>query len=116
MVSVRTIFEEFQTYLSNAVQTCNLFLITGDFNVHMDIDTDTDRIRMCEVLTVYDLTQHVCVPTHQFGNSLDLIISRCNNELLLSNPVADYMVSDHMFACYQVNMPRRPLKACTISY
>ena len=55
MVSVRTIFEEFQTYLSNAVQTCNSFLITGDFNVHMDIDTD--RIRMCEVLTVYDLTQ-----------------------------------------------------------
>ena len=84
--------------------------------MYTDIDADTDRIRMCDVLIVYDLTQHVCVSTHQSGYSLDLIISRCNNEVLLSNPVADYMVSDHMFVHYQVNIPRRPLKACTISY
>ena len=30
--------------------------------------------------------------------------------------MADYMVSDHMFVCYRVNMPRPPLETPTISY
>ena len=62
----------------------------------MDIDADT--IRMCDVLSMYDLTQHVSVPTHISGHILHLIITRCNHELLLSNPVADYIVSDHVCA------------------
>ena len=82
----------------------------------MDIDTDADAIRMCEVLSMYDRTQHVTVPTHISGHTLDLIITRYNRELLLSYPVADYMVSDHMFVCYRVNMRRPPLETRTISY
>ena len=82
----------------------------------MDIDTDVDAIRMCDVLSMYDLTQHVTVPTHISGHTLDLIITRYNRELLLSYPVSDYMVSDHMFVCYRVNMPRPPLETRTISY
>ena len=64
----------------------------------------------------YPTVNNVCVRTHQSGHTLDLIITRCNHELLLSNTVVDYMVSDHMFVCYQVNMSRPQLKACTISY
>ena len=64
---------------------------------------------MYDVLTIYDLT--FCVPTHRSDHTLDLIITRCNHELLLSNPVADYMVPDHMFVVsYQVNMSRPTLK------
>ena len=61
----------------------------------MDIDTDADTIRMCDVLNMYDLTKHVSVLTYRSGHTLDIIITRCNRELLLSNHVADYMVSDH---------------------
>ena len=58
-VTTATFFEEFQTYLSHAVQTPHSLLIAGDFNIQMDIDTDADAIRMCDVLSMYDLTQHV---------------------------------------------------------
>ena len=88
-------------------------MIVGDFNVHRDIDID--MIRMCDVLSMYDL-MHVSVPTHRFGHTPDLNITRCNHELLLSNPVADYMVLDHMFVHYRVNMPRPSLETHTISY
>lgn len=81
----------------------------------MDIDIDADAIRMCDVLSMYNLTEHVRVATHRSGHTLDLIITRRNCELL-SYQVADYMVSDHMFVCYRVNMPRLPLETCTISY
>ena len=79
-------------------------MIVGDFNIHLDIDADT--IRMCDVLSMHDLIQHVNVPTHRSGHTLVIIITRCNRELLLSSPVADYMVSDHMFVRYRVNMSR----------
>ena len=84
--------------------------------IYTRTETDTDGIRMFDVLTMYDLTQHCFVPILRSGHTLDLIITRCNHEVLLSNPVADYIVSDHMFARYQVNMSRPPLKACKISY
>ena len=67
----------------------------------MDIDIDDDMIRMCDVLSMYDLTQN--------GHTLDVIITLRNRELLLSNPVADYMVSEHVFVRYRVNMPRPSL-------
>ena len=89
--------------MAYAAHTCNSLLIKGDINTNMDIDTEADRIRMCDVLTMYDLA-HDCVPTHRSGHTLDLIITRCNREPLLSNPVADYMVSAHMYVRYQVSM------------
>ena len=60
---------------------------------------------MCDVHRMCDLTQHVTVPTHISGHTLDLIITRYNRELLLS-----------LFVCYRVNMPRPPLETRTISY
>ena len=85
-VTTATFFEEFQTYLSHAVQTPHSLLIAGDFNIHMDINTDADAIRMCDVLSMYDLTQHVTVPTHISGHILDLIITRYNRNFCLVTP------------------------------
>ena len=70
----------------------------------MDVDIDADTIRMCDILSMYDLTQHVSVPMHRSGHTLDLIITRYNRALLLSNPAADCMVSNHMFVLYRVNI------------
>ena len=92
-VKTATFFEEFQTYLTHAAHTPRSLLIVCDFNIHMDIDTDADTIRMCDILSMCDLTQHVSVPMHRSGHTLDLLITRSNRELLLNNSV----VSDHMF-------------------
>ena len=75
-ITTATFFEEFQTYLSQAVQITHSLEIAGDFNINMDTDTDADKIRICDVLSMYDITQHVTVPTHVSGHTLDLIISR----------------------------------------
>lgn len=109
-------FEEFQTYLSGAVESPNLLLITGDFNIHVNDDNNPDHIRLRDLFSMYDLVQHVHVPTHKSGNTLDLIVTRANDELLLSNPVADYMISDHMFVCTDVNIPRPPLMESNITF
>ena len=83
--------------MSQAVQTTDCW----DVNSNMDTDTDADIIRMCDVLSMHDVAQHVTVPTHVSGHTPDEIINRHNNELLLSCPKTDYIVSDHMFELYR---------------
>ena len=61
-----------------------------DIDADIDIDIDADTIRMCDVLSMYDLTQQ-CISGSNHHQD------RCNREL--SNPAAGYMVSDHMFVC-----------------
>ena len=108
--------DEFQSYLSQAVQTTHSLMIAGDYNIHMDTDTDADKFRRCDVLSMYDLTQHVTVPTHVSGHTLDLIITRHNSELLLSCPTADYNVSDHILVLYRVNLLRPLFGTRSVSY
>ena len=109
-------FDEFQTYLSSVVQSCNLLLITGDFNIHMDIMDDSDKRKMCDLLNMFDLRQHVTVPTHKSGHILDLMITRCSNELVLSIPIVDHMISDHMIVCSDLNLPKPSMKVRTVTY
>ena len=90
-------------YLSKAVQTTHSLVIAGDLNIHMETDTGADKIRMCDVLSICDLTQHVTVSMHVSGHTLYVIISRHNSEFLLSCPTTDYIVSDHMFVLYRIN-------------
>ena len=115
-VSTATFFDEFQTYLSQAVQTTHSLMIAGNFKIHMDTDTEVSKLRMCDILSMYDLTQHVTVPTHVSGHTLDLIITRHNSELLFSCPTADWIVFDHMFVLYRVNLPMPTLETRSVSY
>ena len=56
-------------------------LIYGDFNFHMDDKADWDATRFGELLDLFNLKQHVCVPTHKRGHILDLAITRNENSL-----------------------------------
>ena len=71
---------------------------------------------MCDIRRMYDLAQHVTVPKHVSGHTLDLIIYRHNTELLLSCPTADYIISDHMFALYRVYLTSPHLETRNVSY
>ena len=75
----------------------------------MDSVTDGDRARFLSLLYMYDLVQHVKCPTHCSGHCLDLVITRSNQELLLSKPSAGYMISDHVFIHFELNIPQPPL-------
>ena len=119
-VTTATFFDEFQTYLSQAVhaQTTHSLMIAGDFNIRMDTDTDADKIRMCDVLSRYDLTHvdmyaNACIRPHTRFNYH--YPGRHNSELLFSCPKADCVVSSHMFVLYMVNLPRPPLETQSVS-
>ena len=60
-------------------------LITGDFNIQMDVEADTGAVRLRELLESTGLKQHVTAPTHISGHTLDLIITRLSDQLDISS-------------------------------
>ena len=105
-ITSRVFFEEFSAYLEDIVMTPGILLITGDFNFHVDCPSDNDAKNFADILQTYGLKQHVHVPTHISGHTLDLIITRSNNDLTVSSPTASVILSDHFFVECNLNIPR----------
>ena len=115
-VSTTIFFDEFAKFLESAVLCTDQLLITGDFNIHVDVTDDVDAVKLQELLESTGLQQHVNVPTHIRGHTLDLIITRHSENIVTSPPRTDYIFSDHMpvHCNLLVNKPR--FKKTHISY
>ena len=72
----------------------------------MDCHSDNDAKNCADVLQTFGLQQHVQVPTHLTGHTLDLIITRSNNDITVSSPKASVALSDHFLIECNLNIPR----------
>jgi len=63
-VSFSQLLEDFQTLISSVSTSPHEFLITGDFNIHVDDLANSNAIQFLSLLDHADLTQHVLFPTH----------------------------------------------------
>ena len=61
--------------IATAATTPHDFIITGDFNLHIDNISDPRTQQFMSLLENSNLTQHVSFPTHQHGHILDLVIT-----------------------------------------
>ena len=66
--------DDFKSFLTVAAVSPHNFLITGDFNIHVNKLTDAYRNRFYAVLESFNLMQLVSVPTHKDHNTLGLVI------------------------------------------
>jgi len=73
--------QEFTTLLSIAATTPHEFLITGDFNIHVDNPSDSFASEFLTLLSSTNLIQHVNFPTHCHNHTLDLIITSSLSKL-----------------------------------
>ena len=72
-------------------------LVTGDFNIHVDVVGDPDCAKFLElhILETMGLQQHVITLTHESGYTLDLILLRQCENLVKTTLVSAYHISDH---------------------
>ena len=90
-------------------------LIVGDFNFHVNTDTDVDAKKLKSLLHQFDLTQHMNVPTHTAGNTLDLVISR--GDISVRDIRTDPSVrSDHFAVLFTLSSPSPGLPKQTVTY
>ena len=91
-------------------------LIACDFNIHVDVPGNADSVCLKELLESMGLQQHVNVPTHESGHTLDLIITRQCDYLLADIPVTDCLFSDHPTLICDLTLDRPPLPKKKISF
>ena len=71
-------------------------MISGDLNFHMENSNNALTRLFIEILDTFDLKQHVFSATRASGHTLDLLITRLNEELVGNVKIQDLMISSEM--------------------
>jgi len=78
--------DKFNYFLSFAATTPHEFIITGDFNIHLDNHSDHATSQFLSLLSSFNLTQHVNFPTHNQNHILHLVITSYDSSQTLLAP------------------------------
>ena len=62
------------------------------------------------------LQQHVITPTHESGNTLDLIITQQCEDLVKETPQSDYHISDHWSVICRLNLDKPRITKKTVTF
>lgn len=108
--TVERFFSEFSSFLEELTVTSYQFLLCGDFNFHVDDNGNANAKQFHDPLFSADLKQHVNGPTHRLGHTLDLLITREMDTLILPDPLSDHQV----VVCF-IHLPRPPATRITVT-
>ena len=79
-------------------------MILGDFNFHYD-STLNPRRYFQQLCTEFNLIQHVTVPTHIHGHTIDLFLTKTYSELITSPLIQSILLTDHFAITTKLNIP-----------
>ena len=114
-LSISQFFEQFQDLLSNLITMQSSFIITGDFNLHVDDILKTNIQVFNSVMDTFNLKQHVNFATHIKGHTLDLFITpkECKYKI---NIESMEILSDHFSVTATIDLVIPKLPPKTITY
>ncbi|KAK3754683.1 hypothetical protein QZH41_015382 [Actinostola sp. cb2023] len=114
--SLPLFFEEFPRLLEDLVTASGALLMAGDFNFHIEDDCDSAASRFLNLLEAFNLKQHISEPTHKSGHTLDLIITRSEQDVARNFTVYDPVISDHLAVCCTLSIPKKAFERKEVSY
>ena len=88
-------------------------LILGDFDVHFDDSESVESKQLNALFEPYNLHQHVSLPTHQQGHTIDLSLTRADDapeEVWVTDP----LISDHSAVIFQLSTSKPPVPVRTL--
>ena len=115
-VTISTFITEFANLLESVVLLNEQLLICGDFNIHVNASNDDNAIKFKDLLESMSLVQHVTEPTHEHGNTLDLIITRSSDGIIAAPPHVGTLFSDHAVVTCHLTTERPKSTAKQIIY
>jgi len=101
---------EFSSFLSSSATIPHDFLITGDFNIHVNNQSDTHAAQFLSLLDCFNLKQHVSSSTHISNNTLDLVITSEQSNILSSVIISPVSPSDHYRVLSSIDFQPPPPK------
>ncbi len=104
-------YDEFSELMTHYNLYNDEIIIFGDLNFHVNKPDKPDVKKFLDILESNNLYQHIHEPTHEHGNTLDLLITRKSSNLVYNECVGE-RISDHDCIRWKLNLrkPERPRK------
>ena len=106
LVTSAIFLDEFPYFVGDIVDSYKKFIICGNINIHCDMDDSYEKQCLDSILDRFDLKQMVDVPTHESGNTLDVLITPTLDNLIISSSKATYKISDHWFVEFKIKFEK----------
>ena len=114
-LSTSLFLDEFANLLAEVILLKGELLILGDFNFHVNNTSCTDSKQLIMLFKSFNLQQHVSVPTHHLGNTIDLLLTRSSDSGVDNIRVQDHLISDHFVVYFSLAITRPPRPTKTVS-
>ena len=99
--------QEFTSLIESLISSPSEFVITGDFNFHVDDPASPPAASFLSILDHFGLSQYVTFPTHRAGPTLDLLVARTSSEMIRTVECSMPFISDHHAILSAVSIPRK---------
>ena len=107
-VSNANFLDQLSDLLSHVIPKHQDIIIMGDFNIHINDLEDQDAQILKDTLNAFNLKQHINIPTHNLGHTIDLIITSNN---YMGPLIPGSYISDHRMITLNTNIPKPKPKA-----
>ena len=84
--------------------------------MHVNDASDRSAQRFLRLLEAFNLKQHVWVPTHRSGNTLDLVITRNDESTARDFDVFDPVISNHYAVSCSLALPKEAFERKEVNY
>lgn len=115
-LTIAEFFTEFAKLTEELTNCYKQILIAGDFNFHIDNIDNTDARNFLDFLESATMTQHVTGSTHSKGHTLDLIITRCDENVTYYVQILPDFFSDHKVVTCKLDFPKPPASKIHVTY
>lgn len=114
-VATSIFLEEFTELLEMLSASGEIFILSGDINIHLDTD-ELDAARLKEIFLMFNLKQYADFPTHRLGHTLDLVLTRFDHPLIIDLQPNDMKLSDHFLLKFTVGVSATKTEYRTVTY
>ena len=109
-------FQEFPSLLEKLAIAAGSLLMVGDFNFHVEDCNDRSAQRFLQLLETFNMEQHIREPTHRSGHTLDLMITRAEENIASNFSVHDPAISDHFAVSCTLALRKVPFERKRLYY
>ena len=104
--SDRIFLKDFASFLDGHTDTKHLIFV-GDFNVHWDVPSHPTTAQLHRMLEDSNLVQHVTSATHIAGHTLDYVITRTADDIIVPGTVTvTTLFSDHHAVEFEMRLSK----------
>jgi len=103
-LSVSQFLPEFDEFLAVVDLLPGRIALLGDFNIHHDQPSKSEVKRAITIMDSLNFTQIVHGPTHRDGHTLDWIVTKENDSIIVPHTITKLNVSDHFYIDCTLNL------------